>query len=262
MSADTPRSVRPLSHWPDALEASVARCCAWTSAHVLRETASTQDHAKRLGVGAVVTTGRQTAGRGRLGREWIDTGDDGLAMTLNVPSQTSERLALGSAVAVAEAIEDLCQASTGAAPMVRLKWPNDLMIAAKKVGGILIERCNQVDHVGVGVNCTQTTFPSELAHRATSLALNGFAVDRLDLACAILERIDRWLVAPTEQIASAFAARDALCGTRAAFRTPTGVVEGVVVRIDAEQGLIVRTSRGDERLAAATTRVLVPEDRL
>ncbi len=262
MNADAGRTVHPLSHWPDALESTIAQCTAWTSVHVLRETASTQDHAKRLGVGAVVTTGRQTAGRGRLGRSWIDTGEEGLAMTLNVASQPSERLALSVGIAVAEAIEHLCRTATGAAPIVRLKWPNDLLIASKKIGGILIERCGPIDHVGIGVNCTQAVFPSELASRATSLSLSGFTIDRIDLACAILQRIDLWCVASDEQIASAFAQRDSLCGTRAAFRTPTGVVEGVVVRVDCVQGLVVRTSRGDERLAAATTSVLVPEDRL
>ncbi|MSR70227.1 MAG: biotin--[acetyl-CoA-carboxylase] ligase [Phycisphaerales bacterium] len=262
MSAPAPRVRRALAEWPEALEAAVTKCSAWKSVHVLRETGSTQDHARQLEVGAVVTTGRQTSGRGRLGRDWIDTGEDGLAMTLNVASQPSERLALGVAIAVAEAVEDLCRAATGAAPLVGLKWPNDLMIATKKIGGILSERLAKIDHVGIGVNCTQTSFPRELAARATSLALSGFTVDRLDLACAILQRIDHWLVATDEQIATAFARRDALCGTRAAFRTPEGVVEGVVVRIDPVQGLVVRTSRGDQKLAAATTSVLVPEDRL
>lgn len=262
MSADAPRGVRALSHWPDALEASIKRCSAWTSAHVLRETASTQDHAKRLPVGAVVTTGRQTAGRGRLGRSWIDTGEDGLAMTVNVASQPSERLALSVAIAAAEAIEDLCRTASGAAPIVQLKWPNDLLVASKKICGILIERCGSIDHVGIGVNCTQTTFQSELAARATSLALIGFAIDRIDLACAILQRVDCWLAASDEKIARAFAQRDALSGTRVAFRTPAGVVEGIVVKIDPVEGLVVRTSRGDERLAAATTSVLVAEDRL
>ena len=253
---------RPLTHWPDALEATLAQCSAWKSVHVLRETDSTQDHAKRLEVGAVVTTGRQRAGRGRLGRAWVDTGSDGLAMTLNVASQASERLALAVALAAAEAIEDVSRTTTGGSPRVDLKWPNDLMIATRKVGGILIERHAQIDHVGIGVNCTQQSFPHELAARATSLALCGFAIDRLDLACAILKRLDLWLVAADECIGVAFAQRDALCGKRGAFGTPRGVIEGLVVRSDPLNGLLVRTTTGDHRLAAATTSVLVPEDRL
>ncbi len=254
--------IRPLSDWPAAIEAVVSRTTAWNAVHVLRETASTQDFARTLPVGSVVIAGRQRAGRGRLGRGWADTGEDGLAMTVTVTAQPPERSAVACAVAAAEAIEELCQASSGGAPRIGFKWPNDLMVANKKLGGILIERHDGVDSIGIGVNCSQRSFSSEIAMRATSLALHGFLVDRLDLACAILTSLDRWLVAQSEQIESAFIARDILCGTRAACGTPTGVVEGLVVGIDPIRGLRVRTSRGDQVLAAATTRVLVPEDRL
>lgn len=253
---------RPLAHWPDALEATIARCASWRSITVLRETASTQDHARNLGVGEIVIAGRQTAGRGRLGRAWLDTAEDGLAISANVSAQSPEWIALAAAIAAAEAIEDLCHTVTGGAPVVRLKWPNDLLIAHQKIGGILIERHDRAATIGIGINCAQRAFPTELSSRVTSLFLQGFEIDRLDLARVLLERLDVWIVATEESIASAFAARDCLLGSRASFRTPAGMVEGMVLRVDLSRGIVVRTSRGDQHLPAATTSVFVPEDRL
>ncbi|MSQ90892.1 MAG: biotin--[acetyl-CoA-carboxylase] ligase [Phycisphaerales bacterium] len=267
MSGPPSARIDALADWPAALEVTIAHCASWRSVHVLRETASTQDHARGLEVGAVVIAARQTAGRGRLGRAWIDTGDDGLAMSLNVASragsgQHAERLALAVAIAAAESIEEVCRADSGGAPAVALKWPNDLLIARLKVGGILIEQTESIATIGIGINCSQQAFPAELAGRATSLRLQGFAIDRLDLARTLLARLDAWLVATGEAITGAYAARDCLVGSRAVFRTPSGMVDGIVLRVDPAEGLIVRTSRGDQRLPGGTTSVFVPEDRL
>ena len=253
---------RPLAQWPDLLEATIARCANWRAVTVLRETASTQDHARSLDVGDVVIAGRQTAGRGRLGRAWIDTAEDGIAIRANVATNSPEWISLAAAIAAAQAIEDLCRRVTGGAPAVCLKWPNDLMIAHKKVGGILVERHDRAMTIGMGINCTQQAFPAELSSRATSLALQGFAVDRLDLARILLERLDFWMSATEDSIASEYATRDSLVGTRTLFRTPSGMVDGVVLRVDPSRGIIVRTSRGDQNLLAATTSVFVPEDRM
>lgn len=253
---------RPLVDWPKVLESSIARCAHWRKVTVVRETASTQDHARNLCVGEIVIAGRQTAGRGRFDRAWIDTDEDGLAISLNVAANSPESIALTSAVAAAQAIEDVCQSATGAAPIVRLKWPNDLVIAGKKVGGILIERSDTVVTIGIGINSAQSRFPAELTARATSLALQGFAVDRLDLAVALLERLDALLASSEDVVMEEFARRDCLRGNMTAFRTPTGMVEGIVMWVDPARGILVRTSRGDQHLPTATTSVFVPEDRL
>ncbi|MSR45076.1 MAG: biotin--[acetyl-CoA-carboxylase] ligase [Phycisphaerales bacterium] len=261
MTTDHRATPRPLVEWADALESTIAHCTHWTSVVVLRETASTQDHARRFPIGSVVIAGRQTAGRGRVGREWIDTGEDGLAISMNTPVQCGERLALLCAIAAAEAIEEVCRAASGASPSVRLKWPNDLLISGRKAGGVLIEQDQTMATIGVGINCSQRAFPSSLASRATSLQLQGFSIDRLNIARALLERLDRWIIQTDESIENGFAARDGLVGTSTCFRTPTGLVEGIVLRIDPLQGVVVRTSRGDQHLSSATTSVFVPEDR-
>ncbi len=261
MSTARSPSLWSVSQWSTVLQSTILRCTNWKSVTVLQETDSTQDFARTLGPGEIVIAARQIAGRGRLGRSWLDTGDAGLAISMNVATGSSELLALSSAVATAEAIEDVCRASSGHAPITQLKWPNDVMIAKRKVGGILIERHDRVTTIGIGINCSQRGFPAQLAERATSLTLQGFEVDRIEVARALLMRFDYWLGATDEAIESAFVVRDALVGTCASFRTPDGMIEGMVLRIDPARGLVVRTSRGDQWLSAATTSVFVPEDR-
>jgi len=79
---------RPLEAWPDAPERACAGTTHFRQVRVLRETASTQDAADEgsLPVGSLVTAGRQSAGRGRLGHAWADTADEGVACTFAVPA--------------------------------------------------------------------------------------------------------------------------------------------------------------------------------
>ena len=88
----------PITDWADRLEAVCAACphLGALHVHIVAETASTQDAAWAASGGAagwLVVAGRQVAGRGRLGRFWADTGDDGLAMTLTLPADAAQPVA-------------------------------------------------------------------------------------------------------------------------------------------------------------------------
>ena len=255
------RPPAPIESWPDRLEGAVARCAALDRVVVLRETASTQDHARGCPPGTVVIAWRQTHGRGRRGRAWADTGTDGLAISINLPPATPDRLAGCAAVAACEAVEQAALEAGGGVPEVRIKWPNDLWIRGRKLGGILIEQDAVRATVGIGINVSQRSFPESLAHTATSLAMHGFAVDRLDVACHLLQRIDAWVVADPVRMTHEYSARDALAGTRCSLATPEGVVEGTVLRCDPLEGMRIRTSSGDRTLPAASTSVLGSLDR-
>lgn len=97
----------------------------------------------------VVVADRQTKGRGRLGREWIS--ETGRSLTLSygciLPTKNLEALSLIVGLGVRDRLHDAD---------VKLKWPNDLMIEEKKVGGILVESRSQGDQaqvaIGVGLN--------------------------------------------------------------------------------------------------------------
>jgi BirA family biotin operon repressor/biotin-[acetyl-CoA-carboxylase] ligase len=125
--------------------------------------------------GVVVLAGRQTAGRGRLGRTWVSPAGAGIyaSMVLRPSPEAAALLTIAAGVAVATGIE----AATGLG--VQLKWPNDVQAGGRKLAGILAE--GSADHVvlGVGINVLPAAFPPDVAQRATSLEGElGRTVDR------------------------------------------------------------------------------------
>ena len=247
-----------LAQWKERLDAVVASDGeVLRRAIVIRETASTQDAARRLGVqpGDVVVAWRQTAGRGRLGRRWADTREEGVALSIVLPCGRPERLALAFAVGVAGAAERLLDRPVG------IKWPNDIVVERRKLAGILIEQSAALAVAGVGLNVSQTIWPKELAKVAVSLAQLGAPVDRLDAIVAVLESLAIALRQPDDVLVEAFTGRDALSGAEATLRNGRETVHGTVLRIDPLDGLWVRTSSGKVRLPVATTTVLAQSSR-
>lgn len=240
-----------LADWQPRLDALCAPSSRFRRAIVLEETASTQDAAetRAASAGTFVTAWRQTAGRGRFGRSWSDTAEAGIATTFVVDTQPAERLALASAVAAADAAESALGTAVG------IKWPNDIVVGGRKLAGVLIETSGTRALIGIGMNIAQERFDGELAARATSLAILGARVDRLDTLCALVEALDRALSMSDSELVARFRARDALRGTRALFSTPAGPVEGEVVSVDPMRGLVVRGDSGEHFLPAQSTSV-------
>jgi BirA family transcriptional regulator, biotin operon repressor / biotin---[acetyl-CoA-carboxylase] ligase len=169
---------------------------------VFQETTSTNDVVEKLardGVkeGVVVFAEAQTRGRGRLGRKWLSPAKRGLWFSVllrpDLRPQEATRMTVASATALRRAIA----AQTGLEAAI--KWPNDILVAGKKVAGILMELGAEMDHVnyvvlgiGVDVNLNGSDFPAELRKVATSLKAElGKPVSRPDLAVAILRELDR-----------------------------------------------------------------------
>jgi BirA family biotin operon repressor/biotin-[acetyl-CoA-carboxylase] ligase len=133
--------------------------------------------------GVVAVADHQTAGRGRRGRVWqAPPGSSLLVSVLLRPNLPPERAALATMVA-ALAMADAVEATTGVAADV--KWPNDLVVGDRKLGGLLAETETAVDGtvsavvIGIGVNLNWRALPAELAETATACnLLTGHAVDR------------------------------------------------------------------------------------
>src|SRR6266516_7571725 len=122
--------------------------------------------------GAVVLAEEQTAGRGRAGRAWDSQRAAGIYVTLLLRPKLAPVQAPLLTMMAGLSAHSAVQALTGLD--VDLKWPNDLLIQGKKVGGILTEmhaEPNQVRFVivGIGLNVNQEKFPDEFANIATSL---------------------------------------------------------------------------------------------
>jgi BirA family transcriptional regulator, biotin operon repressor / biotin---[acetyl-CoA-carboxylase] ligase len=213
---------------------------------------STQDEVQRLAAagapsGAVVLADEQTAGRGRQGRAWHSPAGAGVWLSLLLrPRQRPEGGALAIRAGLA-AIAAVAEAAPAAA--ARLKWPNDLVVAGRKVGGILCEaRWSGAGAswvvVGVGINVVGRLAP-ELRDRATALADVSPGVSRLSLVAALVPRLRA--LEPLPPVLDAGERRDFL---RLEWRE-RGAPE--TVDIDPSGALLVRSASGalDRRVAAS-----------
>jgi BirA family biotin operon repressor/biotin-[acetyl-CoA-carboxylase] ligase len=247
----------PLDQWVAHLRADVRNVSGGTSGRilVLDETDSTQDAARRLNPsprpGDVVIAGRQTNGRGRCGRSWLSAGEDGVTMTVVMSREAPDgggRLAIAAGLAAARAIE---AAASNCALNVRLKWPNDVMVGHRKVGGILVEQVDDVALVGIGINIHQTHFPAELSPRAVSLAQLGVQVDRLAVILHVLRALDQAAHLPMSALAEEFLARDCLRGCAVTVLCGGRTVAGVIERLDPFDGLTMTLVDGSRTWLAA-----------
>lgn len=148
--------------------------------------------------GTVIIAERQTHGKGRLGRRWESPGGKNIYMSLVIRPELSPRdvtmLTVLTAVAGVRAIR-----KTTNIP-VTIKWPNDLVIADRKLGGILTEvradpdRINlAVIGIGINVNMRPADFPEELRSIATSVrSAAGHTIARNDIIIQVLREFEHW----------------------------------------------------------------------
>ncbi len=203
--------------------------------------------------GLVVLADAQTQGRGRHGRTWVARkGSSFLGSILLHPPAISNAPALtvGAALAV-------CRACESTAPVkCQVKWPNDVMIGGKKVGGILLEsrtfgKNPPVFVVGIGVNVNQSTqgFPKELREYATSLrARTRTLQNRNQFAVALLEELDRNYLLIRERRWSGleveFFERLGLADQEVLAETPKEKHRGILRAFSLDEGLTLEDESG------------------
>jgi BirA family transcriptional regulator, biotin operon repressor / biotin---[acetyl-CoA-carboxylase] ligase len=187
--------------------------------------------------GTVVTAAEQSAGRGRQGRTWSATAGRALLCSVVVRDPPA-LLPLAAGVAVAEV----------AGPGARLKWPNDVLMAGRKVAGILVEGRPQerwaVVGIGLNVALRLADFPAELRSSAGTLGLEPDAIE--PTLAAVLARLEGWLVADAAAVVAAVRERDALLGRSVRWAGGRGVGAGV----DDSGRLVVETDSGVVQLDA------------
>ena len=144
--------------------------------------------------GAVILAEEQSAGRGRAGRSWHSERGTGIYVTLLLRPKISPVQAPLLTMMAGLSAHAAIQARTGLA--LDLKWPNDLMLNGKKLGGILTEMYADTTMVrfvivGIGINVNQEKFPGELSTIATSLcAESGKNESRLELLARLLREFE------------------------------------------------------------------------
>ena len=130
----------------------------------------------------------QRFGKGRKGRRWLSLRGKSLTFSLLLsPARAAEGLTAIMALAVIVALENFVKG-------LAIKWPNDIYLKGRKLGGILAESRDEHVALGLGLNVNQTVkeFPPEIADEAISMRIasrNGF--DRGIVLCRLLEEFER-----------------------------------------------------------------------
>ena len=122
--------------------------------------------------GAHFTADEQTAGRGRGDNKWHSPAGQGLYVSVVLRPKFDPNDALWLSLIAGLAVHAAIQQVTSIAP--DLRWPNDIMLGEKKMGGILTElatEAGRIQHavIGIGLNINQSEFPLELKSQATSI---------------------------------------------------------------------------------------------
>jgi len=218
------------------------------------EIESTNLEAKSLAMkgapeGTVVVAEAQSAGRGRLGRRWTSPAGKGLLFSVilrpGLPMSDVHLLTIVAATAAAEVIEKHVPAR------VAIKWPNDLFIGDRKVGGILMDVSGEQDDVdwvilGMGLNANTefSELPVALRRTATSLKIvGGDSVDRSDVLADLLLSLEAHYKAALrggfDKALTAFRERDYLLSRTISVETRQGPVIGAAAGIDDRGALLV-----------------------
>lgn len=229
----------------DGLDAvAVAKLIGAARVEHFERTASTMDEAHRLAEsgapsGTVVVADEQISGRGRHGRRWSSGSGGGLWVTTlhrGVPVTALDVLSIRVGIALAAALDGF------AGEMVKVKWPNDLLLARGKLAGILVEarwRDIAVEWVavGIGINLIVPTDRSDAA------ALSPGA-RRIDVLRAIFPAVMQACLIPgdlSEGELAAFTERDAARDV-ALIEPAMGIARGIT----ANGALVVETQAGRE----------------
>lgn len=209
--------------------------------------------------GSMVACERQTAGRGRRGRSWLSAPGDSLTFSLlwrfppGTPVVAGLSLAVG--VAVARALE-----SVGAAG-IRLKWPNDILAADGKLGGVLVETTMHggahAAVIGVGLN---VRLPRALAQAvggeaADLAAVMPFAPSRnlllANLLAELAAMLDEFACSGFAAFIEAWLARHAYAGRTVCILADGALpLEGRCAGVDADGALLLETAAGVKRIVS------------
>lgn len=235
----------------------------------LETTTSTNDVAKSMEIQSptLILAEEQTHGRGRMGRDWTSHRGKGIYATYVMkPEARSEGagvISLLTAVAVARALE-------GRGLEARIKWPNDVLVHGKKIGGILCEGVVEGGEmkrvaigIGLNVNFDRRDFPEGLRREPTSLGLElGEEVEREMVVIAVLRELEKVLgkfkEGNVEQEMDYIATHSYLQGKDISMKEG---FRGSYVGIDAEGRLLIQTEAGVRRISSGEIEVIEEKER-
>lgn len=207
--------------------------------------------------GATVLAREQTGGRGRKGRGWASpAGGVWLSVVLrpSLPLEAWPLIGFAAGAGAAAALESVSRMT------IQLKWPNDLILEGRKIGGILVESAGGVAILGIGVNANIAIedLPNAVRPSATTLLTSlGRTIDLSALVREILEQVEYFydsIHRDPQSTLDAWRRRSFLNGRQVQVSGATSL-EGIVEDIADNGALLVRTSSGVHSLTAGDVSV-------
>ena len=266
MASSTVDPVRVLSEQdalrPEGLREALTSSIFSRNIILFQSIDSTNRHGKEVGVqggpeGTLVLAEEQTAGRGRKGRAWQSPGRANLllSMVLRPPIKPDLAFVLTMILALA-ASDGVCDIS-GLRPLI--KWPNDLYVGGRKLAGILTEfsvREKRIAYMVLGMGLNVNWDPDEspdILNPATSLLREtGCVINRGELLVYILRHFDdsyrRLLLGETMGFYRRWNELSMVLGREVVVETGGEILRGVVRKINREGALILRDSRGVDKV--------------
>lgn len=238
----------------------------WTHLDTVPTTGSTNADLTRASAegaapGLVLASGHQSTGRGRLARRWEAPQDTSIACSVLVAPRRPMPEWGWLPLLVGMAVTDGVRAATGLD--ARLKWPNDVLVAGRKLCGILCESVGGVDDpravlgfgINVGLRADQLPVPT-----ATSTRLEGSDVGATPLLAAVLRSLESWFTAwdRGDSVVAEYRRRCDTIGREVVVHLADSDVTGEAVGVDAGGGLVVRTASGHRTFVAGDVEHLRP----
>ncbi len=200
-----------------------------------------------------ISAHQQSNGRGRLDRTWQSPPGNlyqSLIAATKAPASKLPQLSLAAGIGAFDAVQCLV-GGPAALPNLSLKWPNDLMVGASKLGGILIQSTQFEDRtiavVGVGLNISAA--PTIEGRATTSLAAHGHDVSRAAAGIRVAQHIEAAIAlwqagAGITDIIDAWLARTQFLGQRIRVSVDSESHDGIFTGLDQCGALLLESSPG------------------
>ncbi|MEO0095659.1 MAG: biotin--[acetyl-CoA-carboxylase] ligase [candidate division WOR-3 bacterium] len=227
--------------------------------YYLDEVDSTNEYAKKIingaSEGTVVLADVQTAGKGRLNRQWFSP-EGGIYMSVILFTDKPLLIPILAGVAVCETFYNNYDILLG------LKWPNDILLNDKKVAGILVEIVDIAIILGIGINLNIREFPPELKDIASSIFLETRKMfDKMMVYNDLCREVDHHYKmlknGETNEILNRWRKFTIMFGKNVVIETPEKVVSGKVIDIAGNGALVLTLANGKiERILVGDCRII------
>jgi BirA family transcriptional regulator, biotin operon repressor / biotin---[acetyl-CoA-carboxylase] ligase len=217
--------------------------------------------------GAVVLADSQERGRGRLGRTWISPAGVNIHISVILRPKIELRDATLITIMAAVACATALRKATGLD--VSIKWPNDLTVSGRKLGGILTDLRTErgtivaaIVGIGINVNSNTDAFPVEVNKIATSVKKEtGKPFSREEITVAVLDEMNKWYTilqgGDNNMLLSAWKRLTSTLGKKVVAIVGEETLNGVAEAVDDEGRLLLRLPSGEiKRISSGDLTVL------